>query len=151
MSSYAPSICIRRNFTWRATRPGSAPGIIAFMDGGALKTSIELKDIGAHIRYLNLMGNGLTLFGRSEDGNPLLRSRPSTGPLDARARHVGNGDCRQGAGVRRIRQEGFAPQGSPSTANSNAKAAPVARVPIPWEQDRCVVVNRFSSVQTKAA
>ena len=33
----------------------------------ALKTSIELKDVGAHIRYLNLMGNGLTLYGRPED------------------------------------------------------------------------------------
>jgi hypothetical protein len=53
-------------------------GIIAFMEGGtgnsiellgvALRTSIELKDVGAHIRYLNLMGNGLTLFGRPEDG-----------------------------------------------------------------------------------
>ena len=52
-------------------------GIIAFLDGGTgdatqllgevLRTSIELKDVGAHIRYLNLMGNGLTLFGRPED------------------------------------------------------------------------------------
>jgi tetratricopeptide (TPR) repeat protein len=52
-------------------------GIIALLDGGtgdamqlvgeALRTSIELKDVGAHIRYLNLMGNGLTLFGRPED------------------------------------------------------------------------------------
>lgn len=62
----------------REARASGELGIIAFMDGdtgtslellaGALKTSIELKDIGAHIRYLNLMGNGLTLFGRSEDG-----------------------------------------------------------------------------------
>jgi CHAT domain-containing protein len=62
----------------REARASGELGIIAFMDGdtgaslellaGALKTSIELKDIGAHIRYLNLMGNGLTLFGRPEDG-----------------------------------------------------------------------------------
>ncbi len=62
----------------REARASGELGIIAFMEGdtgkslellaGALKTSIELKDVGAHIRYLNLMGNGLTLFGRPEDG-----------------------------------------------------------------------------------
>lgn len=61
----------------REARAAGELGIIAFMEGdtgqslellaGALKTSIELKDVGAHIRYLNLMGNGLTLFGRPED------------------------------------------------------------------------------------
>ena len=62
----------------REARASGELGIIAFMEGGtgnsiellggALRTSIELKDVGAHIRYLNLMGNGLTLFGRPEDG-----------------------------------------------------------------------------------
>ena len=61
----------------REARASGELGIIAFLDGGtgdamqllaeALRTSIELKDVGAHIRYLNLMGNGLTLFGRPED------------------------------------------------------------------------------------
>lgn len=61
----------------RQARAFGELGIIAFLDGGtgdamqllaeALRTSIELKDVGAHIRYLNLMGNGLTLFGRPED------------------------------------------------------------------------------------
>lgn len=61
----------------REARASGELGIIAFMEGdtgkslellgGALKTSIELKDVGAHIRYLNLIGNGLTLFGRPED------------------------------------------------------------------------------------
>jgi CHAT domain-containing protein len=61
----------------REARASGELGIIAFMGGdtgkslellgGALKTSIELKDVGAHIRYLNLIGNGLTLFGRPED------------------------------------------------------------------------------------
>jgi tetratricopeptide (TPR) repeat protein len=61
----------------REARASGELGIIAFMEGetgkalellaGALKTSIELKDVGAHIRYLNLMGNGLTLFGGPED------------------------------------------------------------------------------------
>src|SRR5256885_455294 len=61
----------------RQARASGELGIIAFLDGGtgdamqllaeALRTSIELKDVGAHIRYLNLMGNGLTLFGRPED------------------------------------------------------------------------------------
>jgi len=63
--------------TAREARASGELGIIAFLDGGtgdamqllgeALRTSIELKDVGAHIRYLNLMGNGLTLFGRPED------------------------------------------------------------------------------------
>jgi len=62
----------------REARASGELGIIAFLQGetgkslellsGALKTSIELKDVGAHIRYLTLMGNGLTLFGRPEDG-----------------------------------------------------------------------------------
>jgi CHAT domain-containing protein len=61
----------------REARASGELGIIAFMEGEtgkslgllseALKTSIELKDVGAHIRYLNLMGNGLTLYGRPED------------------------------------------------------------------------------------
>ncbi len=61
----------------REARASGELGIIAFLDGGtgdatqllgeALRTSIQLKDVGAHIRYLNLMGNGLTLFGRPED------------------------------------------------------------------------------------
>ncbi|HVZ18128.1 MAG TPA: tetratricopeptide repeat protein, partial [Terriglobales bacterium] len=61
----------------REARASGELGIIAFLDGGtgdamqllgeALRTSIELKDVGAHIRYLNLMGNGLSLFGRPED------------------------------------------------------------------------------------
>src|SRR5206468_2917615 len=62
----------------REARASGELGIIAFLQGetgkslellsSALKTSIELKDVGAHIRYLTLMGNGLTLFGRPEDG-----------------------------------------------------------------------------------
>jgi CHAT domain-containing protein len=61
----------------REARASGELGIISFMEGGtgdsiallsdALRASIELKDVGAHIRYLNLMGNGLTLFGRPED------------------------------------------------------------------------------------
>lgn len=61
----------------REARASGELGIIAFMEGetgkslellaDALRTSIELKDVGAHIRYLNLMGNGLTLYGRPED------------------------------------------------------------------------------------
>ncbi len=61
----------------RLARASGELGIISFMEGdtgqslqllaAALKTSIELKDTGAHIRYLNLMGTGLTLFGRPED------------------------------------------------------------------------------------
>ena len=44
----------------------------------ALRTSIELKDVGAHIRYLNMMGNGLTLFGRPEDAIRYYRSSTAT-------------------------------------------------------------------------
>lgn len=61
----------------REARASGELGIISFLEGGAgdsitllsdaLKTSIELKDVGAHIRYLNLLGNGLNLFGRPED------------------------------------------------------------------------------------
>jgi tetratricopeptide (TPR) repeat protein len=61
----------------REARAGGELGIIAFITGEAgysaellgeaLRTSIELKDVGAHIRYLNMLGNGLTLFGRPED------------------------------------------------------------------------------------
>jgi len=64
--------------TAQEARASGELGLIAFMEGdtgkslellaGALKTSIEIKDVGAHIRYLNLMGNGLTLFGRPEEG-----------------------------------------------------------------------------------
>lgn len=62
----------------REARASGELGIIAFLTGeagnsiellgGALRTSIELRDVGAHIRYLTMMGNGLTLFGRPEDG-----------------------------------------------------------------------------------
>ena len=61
----------------REARAAGELGLIAFLTGeagnsvtllaDALRTSIELKDVGAHIRYLNMMGNGLTLFGRPED------------------------------------------------------------------------------------
>src|SRR5262249_38322868 len=61
----------------REARASGELGIISFLEGGtgdsitllsdALKTSIELKDVGAHIRYLNLLGNGLNLFGRPDD------------------------------------------------------------------------------------
>jgi CHAT domain-containing protein len=61
----------------REARAAGELGLIAFLTGeagnsvtllaDALRTSIELKDVGAHIRYLNIMGNGLTLFGRPED------------------------------------------------------------------------------------
>ena len=61
----------------REARASGELGLIAFLTGeagnsvtllaDALRTSIELKDVGAHIRYLNIMGNGLTLFGRPED------------------------------------------------------------------------------------
>ncbi|MBX5495766.1 MAG: hypothetical protein IRZ15_10575 [Bryobacteraceae bacterium] len=61
----------------REARASGELGIIAFVMGeagssadllaGALRASIELKDVGAHIRYLNMLGNGLTLIGRPED------------------------------------------------------------------------------------
>lgn len=61
----------------REARAAGELGLISFLEGGtgdsitllgdALKTSIELKDVGAHIRYLNLLGNGLNLFGRPDD------------------------------------------------------------------------------------
>lgn len=61
----------------REARASGELGVISFLEGGAgdsitllgdaLKTSMELRDIGAHIRYLNLFGNGLNLFGRPED------------------------------------------------------------------------------------
>jgi CHAT domain-containing protein/tetratricopeptide (TPR) repeat protein len=61
----------------RESRASGELGIIAFMEGetgkslellaGALKMSIELRDAGAQIRYLNLVGSGLATFGRPED------------------------------------------------------------------------------------
>jgi len=61
----------------RASRADGELGIIAFLEGDssqavelvgtALANSLALKDAGAHIRYLNLMGNGLVVFGRPEE------------------------------------------------------------------------------------
>jgi CHAT domain-containing protein len=61
----------------REERANGELGIIAFLQGenarsldlvgGALRASIELRDVGAHIRYLNLLGDGLVLFGRPGD------------------------------------------------------------------------------------
>jgi CHAT domain-containing protein len=80
----------------REARAGGELGIIAFITveagnsaellAGALRTSIELKDVGAHIRYLNMLGNGLTLFGRPEDAiryfDRALQQVKSTPELD---------------------------------------------------------------------
>ena len=70
----ARDLARKRGDKAREARAAGELGIIALMDGetgkslellaDALKTSIALKDIGAHIRYLNLMGSGLTLYGR---------------------------------------------------------------------------------------
>jgi CHAT domain-containing protein len=80
----------------REARAAGELGIIAFLTGEAgnsadllgqaLRSSIEFKDIGAHIRYLNLLGNGLTLFGRPEDAiryfDRALQTVKSTPELD---------------------------------------------------------------------
>jgi len=64
--------------TARASRATGELGIIAYLEGDsatalelvakALANSVAQEDIGAHIRYLVLMGNGLSIIGRHEDG-----------------------------------------------------------------------------------
>lgn len=86
----------------REARASGELAIISFLEGetgkslelmtDALTTSIHLRDVGAHIRYLNLMGNGLVMFGRPEDAlryyDRALRLVRSTPELDTSAMAV---------------------------------------------------------------
>lgn len=63
--------------TIRASRASGELGIIAFLEGDsanaaqlvatALANTVAQDDIGGHIRYLTLFGNGLYVFGRHEE------------------------------------------------------------------------------------
>ncbi len=63
--------------TIRASRASGELGIIAFLEGDsanavqlvatALANTVAHDDIGGHIRYLTLFGNGLYVFGRHEE------------------------------------------------------------------------------------
>lgn len=63
--------------TIRASRASGELGIIAFLEGDsasavqlvatALANTVAHDDIGGHIRYLTLFGNGLSVFGRHEE------------------------------------------------------------------------------------